>query len=107
MKQCSDYEATQKASVGLSHRVLGMLGVHNLETESQPLQSPRQDLSAPPVSVATPQSIPAVADVSGMSALYISTSELGSSPSQHIMVCVNAVSALLNSVVYPKIIPVS
>lgn len=83
MKQCSDYEATQKASVGLSHRVLTMLGVHasdELESQGPP---PQLATSVPPVSIATVQpSLATVADVSGMSALYISTSGMGSSPSK-------------------------
>ncbi|GFR78937.1 basic leucine zipper transcriptional factor ATF-like 3 [Elysia marginata] len=83
MKQCSDYEATQKASVGLSHRVLSMLGVHTSEPE--PPEPPQLALSGPSVPTAPVQPPPAVADVSGMSALYISTSELGSSPSKHTM----------------------
>ncbi|RUS79356.1 hypothetical protein EGW08_012877 [Elysia chlorotica] len=81
MKQCSDYEATQKASVGLSHRVLSMLGFPTAEAEVQPPQAVQPTLSIPPAPIA-PAQHPAVSEVSGMSALYISTSE---HPVQHIL----------------------
>lgn len=49
MKQCPDYKATQNASVGLSHRVLEMLGVPQTSiTNPNPDSVPSVPSSAPP-----------------------------------------------------------
>ncbi|KAH9489241.1 hypothetical protein Btru_048829 [Bulinus truncatus] len=87
MKQCSDYQATQNAAVGMSQRVLEMLGFPS--SSSSPLHQ----------------------DLSGVSSLYISTGEHSCTPpltlSPSVVIKDEHYSSLANSPSSPLVVGLS